>query len=609
MRRLQPDSPEGDFTTEVAEKTAVTGSVERFDEARNTKAPADLKSARVLLVSLLALVVAVFINSLGGEFVYDDLPQIRDNKLLGRWDAQAITWILSRDVRSSTRSEVTEGISSNYYRPVATFFMAVWHAIARSTPARWHLASVLLHTLAVILVFAVVKRSLTALCIEGVRNRLTAAFSAAVFAVHPVQSESVAWISALMNPLSAVMILAAMLLYLKARTEETARKTVLMGAAAGLMLLALLTKESAIALLPIVVSYELFVFNRELGWREKLRKCWVRTLPFATVAAGYLGLRFAVMGSLFGERHLNANYPEDSSLTLLDHLYTSPLLVLHYLKSILWPIDLSVTYDLAFVRGTVKPFLGPALLLLVGAALLLYLSRRVVEARLAALWIVIPLAPYLNTSSFQSGDLVHDRYLYVSMAGVGLLASGLLRKTAEKSIPACVALAALLITGLAAATVLQNAVWRNSRTLWLTALERAPNSRIARLWLGAHAEEARDLDAAAQHYEAALRINPDIVDALTNLAFVYAQQGRWEEAIEKFERITSLLPEDGLSHFNLSVAYAARKRFRDELIVLKKAIELEPQHPQVDAWRKRLSDLESVLAPEGGRSETTDAKS
>lgn len=572
----------------------------------------ELSTARVLVPALLVLAAITFINSIGGDFVYDDLALVRDNRLLGRWDHQALSLLLTKDARSSLRPELAgNGTLSNYYRPVATLFLMGWHGIAQGSPLWWHLASILLHAGATALAFAVLNQSLALFSGYGPSSRRSlAAFGAAVFAVHPVQSESVAWISAFMNPLSAVFILAGTWLYLDARDAGSpGRRRLEVAAAGSFLLFALLTKESAVALLGILAAYEFFLFNRGAPFGEKLLRSSLGLLPFAAVTAAYFGLRYAVLGFFFGRPFANSNYPDDASVTTLHYLSSLPSLALHYIRTAVFPVYISPVYDLSFVRVlTMASFWAPVSLLVAAAIVLLYWSRQSVEARLAAIWMIIPLAPHFNIGTFHSEDLVHDRYLYLSIVGLGLAIGHLIWRAGRDLARAGLAVSVLGV--LITLTLTHNLVWHNNETLWFEAVERAPNSRVARLWLGLLAEEQHDLDSAVLHYEAALRINPDIVDALTNLAFVYAKLGRWDQATEKFERVASLLPDDGLSHFNLSVAYAAQKRFRDEFLALKKAIELEPTHPNVDAWRKRLHDLDNLLGPDAARPEvTTDAQS
>jgi tetratricopeptide (TPR) repeat protein len=234
-------------------------------------------------------------------------------------------------------------------------------------------------------------------------------------------------------------------------------------------------------------------------------------------------------------------------------------------------------------------------------SLLLYLSWRMIEARIALIWMVVPFLPHLNTRVFPSEELIHDRYLYMTMMGVGLLAASVvirawqvprLRLTRRSIAYASV----LVLCALCLKTTAQNRQWLNEEALWAWSAEHAPNSRVVHLALGALAENKRDAEGALREYEAALEINPDIIDALNNAAFVYARSGRWQEAARKFERIVSLTPDKAVAHFNLSFAYAVLKRYPDAAREQTAALDLDPKSSRADEWRVRLEQLKQAQA-------------
>jgi tetratricopeptide (TPR) repeat protein len=226
----------------------------------------------------------------------------------------------------------------------------------------------------------------------------------------------------------------------------------------------------------------------------------------------------------------------------------------------------------------------------VAGSSLLWWGRRTPEIRIAAIWMLLPLLPHLNTRVFTSEEIVHDRYLYLSMVGVGLLLSVVAQKAAERlrlSSIGRLSIASVILIVLCAATISQNAQWQNESTLWRYAAAHAPNSRVSRMALGILAESRKDYENAVEEYGAALRINPDILDALNNQAFAYAHLGRWNEATANFERIVELMPNKAGAHMNLSVAYSMQKRLADAEREKQKAIELglpkPPDMPQPGA--------------------------
>ena len=556
----------------------------------------DITSKRFLIAVLVLLVLVSFSTSLSGEFVHDDGPQIVDNKSLGHWDEQNVKRVLTRDFWAALRPELArDKLDSVYYRPIFSIFLMSGYELAGRNALRWHLLALLLHCLPVIAAFLICERSLRSTPgFTPKESRLLAAFAAAVFAVHPVQVESVAWISGSVGPLSAIFLMAAFHFYVFYRERTNLRSLI---ASLLLFALALLTKESAIALLLVVCAYEVFVFRgaARFSW-----KALSRLAPYALVALGYFALRYTVLKVLLG-RSLNANFPDDASLTLVDNLRTLPLLIFSYAKLIVFPFSLSFEYDVGYVSSlSLTSFWVP--LAIVGAIgiSLWYCWRKIPESKAGIIWIVLPLLPHLSTRSFVSEEIIHDRYLYLSMLGVGLLAAtliGRIRLVSSLRLPDRVFIAAAvgLVVMLGVITAIQNRTWQNEDELWNRSARFAPDSRIVRVALGVRAERRHDYEVALREYNRALSVNPDIIDALNNSALLYARLGRWEEATPRFERIVSLTPTKAMAHFNLSFAYAVEKRLYPAADELRIAIKLDPDGPRGDEWRARLDQLEKSI--------------
>lgn len=556
----------------------------------------DVAPRRALIFGLGLLVFAAFANSLQGDFVHDDREQIVGNAL--RMNQATVARVFSHDFWASLRGEQTHSsIDSIYYRPVFSLFLMIGLVLAGKTAPAWHMIVLLLHCVSTILVFCVLEKSLAFISAWKERERrLLAGLAAGIFAIHPAQVESVAWISGLVNPLSGAFVLAAAYFYLKYR--ESTRVSLLTGALA-FFALAVLTKENSLVLVLIVAAYELVALNHGKPLRSRVRSGLVRIVPFACVAAAYFALRYRVLKVLVG-RSLDNDFPDDAVLTLADNLRTLPALLAGYLKIAFFPMDLSMIYDLGYVKSmSFNSFWLPLVLLTAGAALLVCLSSRMSELKLAVVWIVIPLLPHLNTRAFVSDEIMHDRYLYLSLVGVGLLVSTVIFKAMRRISASTYALAAAATTVLALlsfATIAQNRVWTSDGDLWRNAARHAPNSRIVRLAVGTLAEQEQDFDGALREYESVLAIHPDVIDGLNHAAFVYARQRRWTEAARNFERIVAITPLRAIAHFNLSFVYAVQKRYDDAAHEQRRAIDLDPKGPRVDEWRSRLTQLEKAIA-------------
>ncbi|HST24216.1 MAG TPA: tetratricopeptide repeat protein [Blastocatellia bacterium] len=585
--------------------SASTSSALAVDEASSqtskpefirAKINLDFTSARVIIPVLVLLTLIAFASSISGDFVHDDLPQICDNHTFGHWDTATITRIFTHDFWASLRPELAgDKLDSLYYRPIFSLFLMLGYEVAGLSAPGWHLIALLLHIVVAVLAFYVIKLSLDAVgVVEEKEKRILAAFAAGFFVVHPAQAESVAWISGLVGPLSTIFLLGAFYFYVRYRTHASLWTTL---AIILLFALSVLTKESACAAILMVPAYEFFVFKNNHNIISRLKAAFVQALPFALVVFGYIALRYSVLNVLFG-RSLNLNFPDDASLTLADNLRTLPALVIAYAKLVFLPTDLSLMYDFGYVRSLgFASFWMPLLVLLVASVALIRFSQRVPAVKLALIWMVLPLLSHLNTRAFVSDEIIHDRYLYLSILGAGLLIAISMVQATKSSwlrLPAksatCAAVIILLVLSLL--TSVQNKRYQNGEVLWRDMAAHAPNSRIARIGLGLLAESKQDPVGALREYEAALKLNPDIIDALNNSAFVYARSGHWPEATRNFERIISLTPDKAAAHFNLSFAYSVQKRYAEALSEQRIAIELDPNGKRADEWRMRLEQLE-----------------
>ncbi|MGA9770859.1 MAG: tetratricopeptide repeat protein [Blastocatellia bacterium] len=556
----------------------------------------DFTSARVIIPALALLALIAFASSISGDFVYDDLSQIRDNPTLGHWDAATITRIFTHDFWASLRPELAgDKLDSLYYRPVFSLFLMIGYEVAGLSAPGWHLIAISLHVVVAVVAFYVINLSLCAVGgVEEKERRIMAAFAAAFFVVHPAQAESVSWISGLVGPLSTIFLLGAFYFYLRYRNSKTlwSRLAIIL-----LFGLSVSTKESACAAILIVPAYELLIFKDNLKLGSRLRAAFIHALPFALVVFAYMALRYSVLNVLFG-RSLNMNYPDDASLTLADNLRTLPALLLAYAKLVFLPTDSSLIYDFGYVRSlSLTSFWMPLVALLAASLILIRCSQRVPAVRLAVIWMVLPLLPHLNTRAFVSDEIIHDRYLYLSILGAGLLlAVSTIQATKSLrlrlSVKYATGAAVIILLVLSLLTGLQNKRYKTAEALWLDIAAHAPDSRIAHIGLGLLAESKQDPAGALREYEAALKLNPDIIDALNNSAFVYARGGSWPEATRNFERIALLTPDKAGAHFNLSFAYSVQKRYAEALSEQRIAIELDPNGRRADEWRMRLEQLE-----------------
>lgn len=561
--------------------------------------PARLSAPGFHILLLGLLVILTFANSLYGGFVYDDHRVVLKNPLLGHWDWATLRLILTHDYWAAYNPDLLGGnIDSLFYRPLYHLSHMLTYAVAGKNPFVWHLISVIAHAGAAVVAYFMLDRALSATSqLEAAPRRWVCLLAAAIFAVHPVQSETVAWVSAVGNSLMAIGFFGAFLCYLH---YQASRRRHWLWAAIGLFMLAALMKETTITLPLIVGAYELFVANRDDRFAARIRRALTAVLPFACATLLYFVLRYSVLHVVFGE-FSNGNFPDDALLTMGDRARTLPLLLAHYTGLVFAPFNLSMMYDVGMVRAaTLTSFWLPLALVLALCAVGFLAARRIPEIRLALIWMIFPLLPQLSLGSFVSEELIHDRFLYLSMLGFGLLVAILAQRFTsmpklQLSHGAIALVGGALLAVLCVTTAAQNRQWANDEALWRAAAEHSPNSRVVHMALGEMAEGKGDLEGALREYAAALQVHPDIIDALNNSGFVLAGLGRWPEAAARFERVVELTPNKAIAHFNLSFAYGRLRRYPEALSELERAIEIAPRDPRADQWRAQAEQLRRAL--------------
>jgi protein O-mannosyl-transferase len=464
-------------------------------------------------VALLAGVVVVFALSLGRtagyEFVWDDVRELAHNPAFDAplWEGLGTTQT------ERTEPELTElstiKLAYDSYRPV--LFASYWidlRLFGRSATAL-HVINVLLGALAIVLAYLLARRWIAP---------PLALIATAVFALHPVQIEAVAYISARGDLLAAVFALLATLA--ARRAIEAERRGVAWIALAALAFAAsLLTKEAYLGL-PVAIAV--------MAWSvDRLRARWWVPAILIAVVAGYLVLRAAIVTATTGGAATGA-------------LRVLPGSVLAYARILLLPFDLS-TERLLDPAYTVPGWIAAALAL----GLVAWRGAKARPAVAGVAWMVVLIAP--SAIAIASMRVVADRYAYLSTLGaaIALVAAGSAAVTRWPRFR--VPLVALAVAWGALTQLVawrQVPVWADNTTLYTHAAEMAPDSSSAQYRLGY-------LEAAA---------------------------GRWPDAIARFERAVELEPRNVLALNNLGVGYLHTGDVAGARRVLAQAVEINPAH-------------------------------
>jgi tetratricopeptide (TPR) repeat protein len=410
--------------------------------------------------------------------------------------------------------------------------------------------------------------------------------------------ESVSWISAVNDPLAAVFCFASFLAGGKARhTEQRAALWwVLSGA---FFFLALLMKEVS-AVLPAIILVDTWRESSAVPQRQSAsRATTIVAAAYGVVALAWLLLRRHVLGQVAAAH---------SSIAWSTVLLTAPKIVLFNLYRVVLPVRLSPHYDF---RLTAPDHIAQSLIVitaLAALALLAYLAaRRARQLWVAYAWFLFPLLPSLNARWMNEDDFVHDRYMYMSMFGIAVLAGAAFaalkrRWPHTRLIPI---FGTGLVLGLAFASAIQSQYWVNDLHLFSRGVQVAPNNEWAHLNLGAALtarekyveaaahfvrsyelkpgwraadfagfayQKSGDLSQAEHWFLLALQSNPSLPDAWFALGQIRLQQQRPAEAVVYFQKVLALQPDAEGYHYALGSALeqlgqsaAALEAYRTEL--------------------------------------------
>ena len=383
--------------------------------AHSRREPAANADAGAVL-GLLLLAVVPYLNSLSGSFVYDDRLQVIGNpyvhsfRYLGKIFGTTV-WTF----------EGAQGVT-NYYRPLMTFAYLVCYKLFGPIPFGFHLFNVVLHATVVLLTFAVTER------LFG--DRLMSLIVAGLFALHPVHTESVAWIAGVTDLELSVFFLLTFLLYLRLApsgcesadpqdSERHAGKTGLISSAANstwgtqaamlaTYILALLSKEQALVLPLIAATYE-HAYRADRA-ATSLRQKFARYSGLWIAAAAYVAFRHFVLGRF-------APSVARPALPWSRVLLTAISLIGSYLWKLIWPVHLSAFYVFhESSRVTDTDVLLGLVALLAALNLFVWLWSRAHPISFALVWMGITLAPVLNARWMPAGVFA-ERYLYLPSVG------------------------------------------------------------------------------------------------------------------------------------------------------------------------------------------------
>jgi protein O-mannosyl-transferase len=477
--------------------------------SRGADLPPKLKR-RGIFACAIAIVLAglVYANALSNPFVYDDHRIIVENQSLSDLsNVRAILW-----------HEVT--------RPVVNFSYAIDQAIWGPAPFGFHLTNVLLHMINV---------GLFALLIWGSTRRphLIAPMAALLFAVHPMMTEAVGYISGRSEVICATFFLAALL---SARASIVHRRPWWLAAAIVFWLLALASKEIA-AMFPFVaLAYDRWVIRGDRA--EEKRRLLTLHLPLFGLAAVLVIVRLIVFTTT---EHGGGIVPQWS------FAFVEIEAMRRYLMMLLVPTGQALYHSIAPAGLTTVQTLTAIVMLalLVGLA---WTRRKIAPLQsFGLLWFLLLLLPSSALVILDRGEPMAEHRVYLASCGVFLALAAaadaaLIRLPSLRPITRTVLTAglAIVVAALAGRTVVRNALWSSPVMVWLEAAELAPQDWLPHLLLGEELHRAGKHAEAVAAFRRVVQLRPQEVPAYGKLGVCLSEQGQLDEAAAAFARMKAL---------------------------------------------------------------------
>jgi protein O-mannosyl-transferase len=502
---------------------------------------------RLIVVLLAFLTVLCYARSLGNGFInYDDTQYVTDApRVQGGLSLANVGWAFRTT-------------SAANYHPLAWLSHMLDVELYGLAPAGHHLTSVLLHAANVCLLFVLLRR---------MTGRVwPSAFAAALFAVHPLHVESVAWVAERKDVLSLFFGLLTLNAYATyARQPSALRYTAVM----LFFALGLLSKPMLVTLPFAMLLLDYWPLAR-LRDNATWRHCVLEKLPLIAMAVA------ASMMTIIAQRG-------GSSIGGLDRyplgrrLANAIVAYVEYLRKTVWPTDLSVFYPYpnAFPRWQV---LGAAFVLIAITGMAIALLRKRPYVAVAWFWFLGTLVPVIGL--VQVGrQAMADRYTYLPHIGLFMVIAWGAAELADLiRIPrqAAAALAGMILLALSARTVVQLGYWSDSTTLFTRALALNPSSYVAHHQLANELARDNQLNAAERHYRAALDSYPQHARSYLNLGNVFTRQKRLVDAEVALREATRLDPSLARAHLSLGLVLMRRQKFAEAEASFAAALEREP---------------------------------
>ena len=521
---------------------------------------------------IVAATVAPYHNSLHGPFVFDDASSIVTNPTIHR------LWPLTETLAGPVTNVTAQG------RPILNLSLAINYAIGGAAVEGYHVANLLIHTLAALTLFGLMRRTLTGTATAAGRTRpvtrapastvdatFLALAMAVLWAVHPLQTESVTYIIQRAESLVGLFYLLTLYCFVRGATRHPldgnpAGTGVWLACSVVACLLGMATKEVMVTA-PLMVLF----FDRTF-FAGTFRAAWRRRRGFYVALAGTWLLLGWLIAQTGGNRGGSVGF--GVSVGWWDYWLTQFKAIGRYLWLSFWPHPLAFEYGSFWIHKFGEIAVEVVVVSGLLAATIIALRRRSAAGFIGA-WFFGILAP----TSLAPGttQMIVEHRMYLPLAAVIALVVGAAHTwcAAQRRAPlawlaGAVALALVLLT------MRRNADYRSDIALWTDTIAKRPDNPLAHFMLAGAQERAGDVATALASYERTLELKPDFSIGHENFGELLLRQGRRAEAMTHFESALRVQPDYADAHANLGIACLDEGRVAEAIAHLERAVQLTP---------------------------------
>ena len=503
---------------------------------------------------LVFMCCAVFAPLLDNSFIWDDDYYLTENLLLNNIDGLKRIWF---DLLATPQ----------YYPLVFTSFW-IEHKFWSLEPLGYHVDNVILHCINTVLLW----RILAFLRVKG------SWLAAAIFAIHPVQVESVAWITERKNLLSGFFSFLSLYFFLKFynpdkphnfnEDQNEERPWSIYGVSLFFFICALWSKTVA-STLPAVI---LLIY----WWKQNSirKKIFLLMVPYFT-----LGIVFSIITIRLEKFRVGAIGPE-WEFSFLDRFLIAGRALWFYIGKLVWPNPIIFTYPRWNIDDSILPqYIYPFTFLFL-IFFLWHWREKIGKGPLTAILFfagsLFPALGFFNVYPMRY-SFVADHFQYLSCIGIIVIfSSGVDTITGNKKSLASFILLAALLTTLGKLTWNQGPVYKNELSLWKDTVKKNPNAWIAHNNIGAILFAEGKNEEAISHYKMTIKLKPTHSKAYNNLGVALGAKGKTEEEIFHYKMAIKFKPDYAEAHYNLGVALGAEGKTEEEIFHYKMAIKLKP---------------------------------